>query len=126
MKKINNKLKVGIYSDAGSMTCENYQPGSYGFEAAHIALFNEWGVDMLKYDYCNSQASTKVSYTQMGDVIAKLNEQRKAEGYIPFVFNICEWGKRSLGFGVRKLAARAGAPQAMHAKTGWEIIHDQA
>lgn len=75
------------------MTCENYQPGSYGFEAAHIALFNEWGVDMLKYDYCNSQASTKVSYTQMGDVIAKLNEQRKAEGYIPFVFNICEWGK---------------------------------
>ena len=93
LKKNNNKLKVGIYSDAGSMTCENYQPGSYGFEAAHIALFNEWGVDMLKYDYCNSQASTKVSYTQMGDVIAKLNEQRKAEGYIPFVFNICEWGK---------------------------------
>lgn len=93
LKKINNKLKVGIYSDAGSMTCENYQPGSYGFEAAHIALFNEWGVDMLKYDYCNSQASTKVSYTQMGDVITKLNEQRKAEGYIPFVFNICEWGK---------------------------------
>ena len=49
------KLKVGIYSDAGSMTCENYQPGSYGYEAAHVALFDSWGVDMLKYDYCNSE-----------------------------------------------------------------------
>ena len=93
LRKINNKLKVGIYSDAGSMTCENYQPGSYGYEAAHVALFDSWGVDMLKYDYCNSQASTKVSYSQMGEAIAKLNETRKANGTIPFVFNICEWGK---------------------------------
>ncbi len=29
----------------------------------------------------------------MGDVVAKLNETRKANGAIPFVFNICEWGK---------------------------------
>lgn len=93
LKAINSKLKVGIYSDAGSMTCENYQPGSYQYEAQHIALFDSWGVDMLKYDYCNSQASTKVSYTQMGDAISKLNEQRKAKGEVPFVFNICEWGK---------------------------------
>ena len=93
LKGINNKLKVGIYSDAGSMTCENYQPGSYGYEAAHLALFDSWGVDMLKYDYCNSQAGTKVSYTQMGNAVAKLNEERQAKGEIPFVFNICEWGK---------------------------------
>lgn len=93
LKQINDKLKVGIYSDAGSMTCENYQPGSYGYEGAHIALFDSWGVDMLKYDYCNSQASTKVSYTQMGNVIAELNDKRKEEGKEPFVFNICEWGK---------------------------------
>ena len=93
LQAINSKLKVGIYSDAGSMTCENYQPGSYGYEAAHLALFDSWGVDMLKYDYCNSQAGTKVSYTQMGDAVAKLNEKRQAEGRTPFVFNICEWGK---------------------------------
>lgn len=30
LKKINDNMKIGIYSDAGSMTCENYQPGSYG------------------------------------------------------------------------------------------------
>ena len=75
------------------MTCENYQPGSYGHEAQHIALFDSWGVDMLKYDYCNREASTQVSYSQMGKVIAELNKERKAKGNIPFVFNICEWCK---------------------------------
>ena len=93
LKKINSKIKIGIYSDAGSMTCENYQPGSYGYEAQHIALFNSWGVDMLKYDYCNAEATTQISYSQMGKVINKLNEERKAHGENPFVFNICEWGK---------------------------------
>lgn len=93
LKKVNAKMKVGIYSDAGSMTCENYQPGSYGHEAQHLALFDSWGVDMLKYDYCNSEASSITSYTRMGEEIAKLNESRKAMGEIPFVFNICEWGK---------------------------------
>lgn len=93
LKAINRKLKIGIYSDAGSMTCENYQPGSYGFENQHLALFDSWGVDMLKYDYCNSEASTKVSYTRMGEAVAALNETRKAKGEVPFVYNICEWGK---------------------------------
>lgn len=93
LKAINPKFKVGIYSDAGSMTCENYQPGSYNYEAQHIALFDSWGVDMLKYDYCNSQASTKISYTQMGNAIKALNNNRKVNDSIPFVFNICEWGK---------------------------------
>ena len=93
LKEINSKIKIGIYSDAGTMTCENYQPGSYGHEAQHIAMFDSWGVDMLKYDFCNSEADSKTSYSQMGEVINKLNEERKAKGAIPFVFNICEWGK---------------------------------
>ena len=93
LKEINSKIKIGIYSDAGTMTCENYQPGSYGHEAQHVALFDSWGVDMLKYDFCNSEADSKTSYSQMGEVINKLNEERKAKGAIPFVFNICEWGK---------------------------------
>lgn len=93
LKEINSKIKIGIYSDAGTMTCENYQPGSYGHEAQHIEMFDSWGVDMLKYDFCNSEADSKTSYSQMGKVINKLNEERKAKGAIPFVFNICEWGK---------------------------------
>ncbi len=93
LREVNASLKVGIYSDAGSMTCESYQPGSYGYETQHMALFDAWGVDMLKYDYCNSEANTKTSYTQMGNAIARINAARKANGTTPFVFNICEWGK---------------------------------
>lgn len=93
LKGINDRLKVGIYSDAGSMTCENYQPGSFQHEAQHVALFDSWGVDMLKYDYCNSEANTWTSYSQMGEAVARLNATRKANGQEPFVFNICEWGK---------------------------------
>lgn len=89
---INPRLKLGIYSDAGTMTCEYYQPGSFGFETQHIDLFNSWGVDMLKYDYCNSEASTRISYSRMGKVIEALNNQRRKAHSIPFVFNICEWG----------------------------------
>ena len=65
LKEINSKIKIGIYSDAGTMTCENYQPGSYGHEAQHMALFDSWGVDMLKYDFCNSEADSKTSYSQI-------------------------------------------------------------
>lgn len=93
LKEVNSKLEIGIYSDAGTMTCENYQPGSYGHEAQHIALFDSWGVDMLKYDYCNAEAETQISYSRMGKVIEKLNEERKAKGIKPFILNICEWGK---------------------------------
>lgn len=95
LQKVNSKLKLGIYSDAGAMTCESYQPGSYLYEAQHIALFDSWGVDMLKYDYCNSEASTDTSYTRMGDAIRKLNQKRRKEGRTPFVYNICEWGSTS-------------------------------
>ncbi len=93
LRQIDGRLKVGIYSDAGTMTCENYQPGSYQYEARHVAMFDQWGVDMLKYDYCNSQADTRESYGRMGDVVAALNQRRRSEGIIPFIFNICEWGK---------------------------------
>ena len=93
LRKIDGRIKVGIYSDAGTMTCEYYQPGSYQYEAQHVAMFDRWGVDMLKYDYCNSQADTRESYGRMGDVVADLNLKRRSAGITPFVFNICEWGK---------------------------------
>src|SRR5512146_1140141 len=45
-------LKLGIYEDAGTSTCAGY-PGSYGHEQADARLFASWGVDYLKYDWCN-------------------------------------------------------------------------
>ncbi|KAF8456864.1 glycoside hydrolase superfamily [Kalaharituber pfeilii] len=45
-------LKLGIYSDAGSKTCAGY-PGSLGYEDIDAQIWDEWGVDYLKYDNCN-------------------------------------------------------------------------
>ncbi|KAH7389718.1 glycoside hydrolase superfamily [Phaeosphaeria sp. MPI-PUGE-AT-0046c] len=45
-------LKLGIYSDAGSLTCGGYV-GSLGNEVLDAQTWAEWGVDYLKYDNCN-------------------------------------------------------------------------
>ena len=37
-------LKLGIYSDAGSKTCEGY-PGSLGHEKEDAKLWASWGID---------------------------------------------------------------------------------
>ncbi|KID99579.1 alpha-galactosidase, partial [Metarhizium majus ARSEF 297] len=45
------KLKLGIYSTAGTLTCAGY-PASLGYEDVDAADFAKWGVDYLKYDNC--------------------------------------------------------------------------
>jgi Alpha galactosidase A len=44
-------LKLGIYGDAGYLTCAGF-PGSRGFESRDAASYAKWGVDYLKYDNC--------------------------------------------------------------------------
>jgi len=44
-------LKLGVYSDAGSMTCARFA-ASLGHEIDDAKVFAEWGVDFLKYDNC--------------------------------------------------------------------------
>lgn len=85
-------IKVGIYSDAANSTCGNFQPGSLGVETQHVQLFDSWGIDFLKYDFCGGSNAQK-SYTTMGDAIAALNATRKGTNPDPFVFNACEWGR---------------------------------
>lgn len=46
-------LKIGIYSDAGSQTCQQTMPGSLGFEEIDAKTWVDWGIDYLKYDNCN-------------------------------------------------------------------------
>ncbi len=46
-------LKLGIYSDASPLTCEGYT-ASLDFEEQDAKTFASWGVDYLKYDYCNA------------------------------------------------------------------------
>jgi alpha-galactosidase len=47
-------LKLGIYSDAGTETCAGY-PGSRGYEYQDALQYAEWGIDYLKYDWCNTE-----------------------------------------------------------------------
>src|ERR671912_1229285 len=47
-------LKLGIYSDAGSQTCGG-RPGSRGYEFQDALMYANWGIDYLKYDWCNTE-----------------------------------------------------------------------
>jgi alpha-galactosidase len=77
-------LKFGIYSDAGVKTCAG-RPGSRGHEFQDAAQYAAWGVDYLKYDWCNtSTQDAKASYTIMAQAL-------RASGR-PIVFSMCEWG----------------------------------
>jgi alpha-galactosidase len=77
-------LKFGIYSDAGTKTCAG-RPGSWGYEFQDARQYAEWGVDYLKYDWCNNEGqNSAAAYSRMRDALA-------ASGR-PIVFSICEWG----------------------------------
>ena len=81
-------LKLGIYSDAGTMTCGR-EPGSFGFEDIDARTFADWEVDYLKYDYCFAPEDEETAirrYTAMGRALAKTGR--------PIVYSICEWGPR--------------------------------
>ncbi|MGA2135066.1 MAG: glycoside hydrolase family 27 protein [Bryobacteraceae bacterium] len=77
-------LKFGIYSDAGTGTCQN-RPGGRGYEFQDARQYAEWGVDYLKYDWCNhSTQDSAASYSIMRDALKKSGR--------PIVFSLCEWG----------------------------------
>lgn len=77
-------LKFGIYSCAGSMTCQS-RPGSRGYQFQDAKKYAEWGVDYLKYDWCFDEGqNAKAAYKTMSDA---LKETKR-----PIVFSICEWG----------------------------------
>lgn len=81
-------LKLGIYSDAGVKTCGG-RAGSQGHEFQDAAQYARWGVDYLKYDWCNTgtgaaQRNPREAYATMR---AALDQAGR-----PIVFSICEWG----------------------------------
>ncbi len=77
-------LKFGIYSCAGSETCAG-RPGSQGYEYIDAVTYANWGVDFLKYDWCNNNgANAREAYLTMSNAL-------KSTGR-PIVLSICEWG----------------------------------
>ncbi len=84
-------LKFGLYSSAGSWTCEPKKenhgfPGGLGHEKQDAALYAAWGVDYLKYDNCNNEKiDAKQRYGAMGEAL-------RATGK-PIFYSLCEWGE---------------------------------
>jgi alpha-galactosidase len=78
-------FKFGLYSCAGPRTCAGY-PGSWGHEFQDARQFAAWGVDYLKYDWCNAgTADARDAYTRMRDALHAAGR--------PVVLSICEWGQ---------------------------------
>jgi alpha-galactosidase len=77
-------LKFGIYSCAGDRTCGG-RPGSRGREFQDALTYAQWGVDYLKYDWCNTgQLNAEEAYKTMRDALYAAGR--------PVVFSLCEWG----------------------------------
>ena len=77
-------FKFGIHNCAGTKTCAGF-PGGRGHEYQDARAYASWGVDYLKYDWCNhGTANSQETYKTMSDAI-------RAAGR-PIVFSLCEWG----------------------------------
>ncbi|ESW12057.1 hypothetical protein PHAVU_008G081100 [Phaseolus vulgaris] len=78
-------LKLGIYSDAGYLTCSKQMPGSLGHEFQDAKTFASWGIDYLKYDNCNNDESKPTDrYPVMTRALSMARR--------PIFFSLCEWG----------------------------------
>lgn len=77
-------LKIGLYSDAGSQTCGG-RPGSRGYEFQDAMTYASWGIDYLKYDWCNTEGlMAEGAYKTIAAALKKAGR--------PIVLSICEWG----------------------------------
>ena len=77
-------LKFGIYSDAGWETCGG-RPGSRGREFQDAQTYAKWGVDYLKYDWCETEGlKAEGAYMTMRNALREAGR--------PIVLSICEWG----------------------------------
>ena len=81
-------LKLGIYSDSAQLTCGG-GTASLGFEEQDARTFASWGIDYLKYDYCNApedSATARHRYRTMANALQNSGRD--------IVLGICEWGQR--------------------------------
>src|SRR5208283_3602848 len=77
-------FKFGIHNCAGTKTCSGF-PGGRGHEFEDARTYASWGVDFLKYDWCeHGTANAEETYKTMSDALHAAGR--------PIVFSICEWG----------------------------------
>jgi len=79
-------LKIGIYSSPGPRTCAGFE-GSLDHEEQDGQTYAKWGIDYLKYDWCQQTGSRDqmiAAYTKMHDALVKTGR--------PIVLSLCEYG----------------------------------
>ena len=77
-------LKFGIHNCAGRTTCSGY-PGGMGHEFQDALMYASWGVDYLKYDWCDhGTGDARQLYSTMRDALYAAKR--------PVLFSLCEWG----------------------------------
>jgi len=77
-------FKFGIHNCAGRTTCSGF-PGGRGNEFQDARTYASWGVDYLKYDWCDhGTADARETYKTMGDALYAAGR--------PIVYSLCEWG----------------------------------
>ena len=91
-------LKFGMYSCAGVRTCAGY-PSSFDHEFVDARTFAQWGVDFLKYDFCN--------FPQNGDCRMRYHTMSmalKASGR-EILYSACNWGQQEPWRWMRSIGA---------------------
>lgn len=79
-------FKFGMYSCAGTRTCADF-PGSYEYEFLDAETFAQWGVDLLKYDYCYkpNHVEGHLLYKRMAMALRSCGRD--------ILLSACSWGK---------------------------------
>lgn len=83
-----NGMKFGLYTDAADRTCAGAF-GSYGYETIDAKTYAEWGVDVVKCDYCyapDDVETAKKRYKALAEAFATAGNNT--------MLYICEWGVR--------------------------------
>ena len=91
-------LKFGMYSCAGVRTCADY-PGSFDHEFLDAETFAEYGVDFLKYDFCNKPeyANGPLLYKRMSMALKSCGRE--------ILFSACNWGCDEVNTWIRSVGA---------------------
>jgi alpha-galactosidase len=79
-------LRLGIYSSPGEKTCAGYEGTAAHYEQ-DAQVFARWGIDYLKYDWCQSSGTLDemtIAYTRMHEALMKTGR--------PIVLSLCEYG----------------------------------
>lgn len=82
------KLLFGLYSSAGTKSCEA-RAGSLGHEEIDANDFAMWGVDYLKYDKCNGDGvrNAPERFAVMEKALNKTGRK--------IYYDICNWGEEN-------------------------------